>query len=175
MNKTFLLFMTVALFMTACSTPTPQTVEVTRMVTEIVTSEVTRLVVVTATPIPSTPTPLFARWTSQQAGDAIKAAGLEFESPTSMTKDDYGMAPMMAVEGIHFLIPSLCSDCGGRLLVFDNQAGLDATKSYYEEMGKSSALFFSWAFEKDNILLQINGDLPEVKAKAYQAALEALK
>jgi hypothetical protein len=175
MENKLVLFISFALLLSACSTPTPQIVEVTREVTALVTSEVTRVVVVTATPIPSTSTPVFARWTSQQAADAIKAVGLEFESPTQMTKEDYGMAPMMATDGIHFLIPSLCSDCGGRLFAFDNQAGLDTTKAYYEELGKQSAMFFSWVFVKDNILLQINGDLPKEKATAYQAALDTLK
>lgn len=65
-------------------------------------------VVVTATPVPPTPTPevsatpTFARWTAQQASDAILAAGLEFVDPRPMTKDDYGMAPMSATEESDF-------------------------------------------------------------------------
>lgn len=92
-----------------------------------------------------------------------------------MTKDDYGMAPMAAVEGTHFLIPSLCSDCGGRILSFAAQPDLDMTKAYYDSLGKSSAAFFSWTFVKDNILVQINGDLPEAKARKYESALGNLK
>jgi hypothetical protein len=36
------------------------------------------------------------------------------------------------------------------------------------------AAFFSRVFVKDNILVQINGDLPETKANQYQAALNKL-
>jgi len=91
-----------------------------------------------------------------------------------MTKDDYGMAPMTAVEGIRFLIPSLCPDCGGRVLSFASPEDLEMTKAYYVELGRASAIFFSWVFVKDNILVQINGDLPEERAKQYEVALGAI-
>ena len=42
-------------------------------------------------------------------------------------------------------------------------------------MGKSSALFFSWVFVKDRIVVQINGDLPEDAARKYEAALNGMK
>ncbi len=162
-----------------CATPTPQTVEVTRIVQQTVL--VTQLVVVTATPLPptptpeATPTPTFNRWTTSQAGDAILAAGLEFESPRPMEKDDYGMAPMSAQEAVRFLTPSVCADCGGRLFSFSSQADLDLMQKYYEELGRQSALLFSWVFVKDNILIQINGDLPEDQALKYQASLDGMK
>jgi hypothetical protein len=163
--------------------PTQELIEVTKIVeqTVIVTQLVTELVLVTATPEPHTPTPEptptsnYAKWTSQQVVDVFKSAGLEAESTTVMTKDDYGMAPMVAVEGTHFYIPSLCSDCGGRIFSFDNPEDQASMKSYYDELAKASALFFSWVFEKDNILVQINGDLEEVKANQYKAVLEAMK
>jgi hypothetical protein len=85
------------------------------------------------------------------------------------------MAPMTAVEGTHFLIPSICDDCGGRIFSFATQPDLDVTKAYYVALGKGSAAFFSWVFVKDNILLQINGDLPDAKAKQYETALNNLK
>jgi len=91
-----------------------------------------------------------------------------------MTKDDYGLAPMTAVEGTRFLIPSLCPDCGGRALSFASPQNLEVTKVYYVELGQASAMFFSWVFVKDNILVQINGDLPEEKAKQYEVALNAI-
>jgi hypothetical protein len=36
-------------------------------------------------------------------------------------------------------------------------------------------MLFSWVFVKDNIVVQINGDLPEEQAKKYEAALNGLK
>jgi len=115
-----------------------------------------------------------ADFTAQDAVDAFNAAGLEVVSPRPMTKDDYGLAPMVATEGIHFLIPSLGSG-GGRIMAFDSQGDLEKTKEFYVTMGEESAIFFSWVFVKDNILVQINGDLPEAQARAYEAALMTLQ
>ncbi len=171
----------------ACNSSTPMVVEVTRVVPQTVV--VTQIVekIITATPVPATPTPVpsptpqvtttpeFIRWTSDQVIKFFKAAGLEAENAMPMTKEDYGMAPYVAIEGTHFFIPSLCSDCGGRIMSFATPEDLEKTRAYYVELGKESAIFFSWVFVKDNILIQINGDLPEKTAKKYEAALDDLK
>lgn len=174
-----------ALLLAGCgATGALQPVEVTRLVPQRETVEVTRLVertvIVTATalpptdtPIPPTPTPPYARWTPDQVVAAFQAAGLEVGPFHAMTAADYGTAPQMASAGIRFLLPSLCADCGGRVLAFNDAPGLDATRTYYETLGKNK-LYFSWVFVHDNLLVQINGDLPEARAKVYQAALEAL-
>jgi len=159
----------------------PEAVEITVVVPQTVIATQIVQVVVTAPPEPatstpeSTSTPEFKQWTSSQVIEAFKAAGLEVENPRAMTKDDYGMAPMLAIEGTRFLIPSLCPDCGGRVLSFSSQEDLETTKAYYIELGRSSAAFFSWVFTKDNILVQINGELPEETAKQYEAALAILQ
>ena len=122
------------LALSSCSSPEPKIVEVTRIVpqtviiTEVVTQIVTEVVeiVVTATPQPATPTPEstrtpeYQKWVSMDVVDEFIAAGLEAEDPRPMTKDDYGPAPMTAVEGTRFLIPSLCADCGGRIFSFSS-------------------------------------------------------
>jgi len=159
----------------------PQTIEVTTVVRQTVVATQIVQVVVTATPEPAPPTPastltpVFQQWTSGQVIEAFQAAGLEAESAYLMTRDDYGMAPMLAVEGTRFFIPSLCADCGGRVLSFSSQDDLDITEAYYVELGRGSAMFFSWTFTKDNILIQINGDLPEERARQYEMALETLE
>lgn len=117
----------------------------------------------------------FDKWKTNQAIEAIKAAGLEFENPREMTKDDYGMAPMMAKEGIRFFVPSLGPDNGGRLYSFATKEEMDKTKDYYIKLGKENAKFFSWVIEKDNILIQINGDLKEDAANKYKDALANMK
>lgn len=179
-NKVFIVGF-FGIILAGCSSSAPQLVEVTRIVQQTVL--VTQLVevVVTATPIPptatleATPTSAFSRWTVDQVAAAFTADGLEFTDPHTMTQDDYGMIPMTASTGIHFIIPSLCSDCGGRLMSYNSPAELDSVQILYEDLAKQSAMFFSWVFVKDNILLQINGDLPEAQAMEYQAALENLK
>jgi len=183
----------VLLVICACGAATPELVEVTKeipitVVVEVtqevpVTVVVTQLVevIVTPTPIPATPTPeatatpVFQVWASPQAANAFSAAGLESVDVRPITKDDYGMAPMTAVEGSRFLVPSLCADCGGRIFSFASQQDLEAIEAYYVELGRSSSLFFSWVFVKDNILVQINGDLDEGLARQYEAALDAME
>jgi hypothetical protein len=110
----------------------------------------------------------------QTTGDDVvasfKAAGLEAEKPTAMTKDDYKVAPYVC-KGTHFFIPSIGETAGGRIFICDNSEDRDLISNYYTELGKASALFFSWVFVKDNIVVQINGDLPEEKARQYEAAI----
>ncbi len=172
----------------ACSSPAQpgaQTVEVTRLVTVEVPATVIvketlvsiQTLVVTATPAPPSETPTilpFQKWTAVQVAEAFAKAGLEVGQPTAMTKADLGIAPYLTDDMIHFLIPSLCPDCGGRIFNLKNQADADTLKGYYDKLGKSSAALFSWTFAKDNIVIQLNGDLSEAKAKAYQSALETL-
>lgn len=175
------LIIMIVLILVGCTTPAPQQIEVTRVVqqTVIVTQIIEMVVTATSIPQTATPevtaTPTFMRWTADQAADAIIAAGLEFADPKMMTREDYGTGPMSAYEGIHFFVPAICSDCGGRVFSFANQDDLDLTRSYYEELGRISAALFSWIFVKDNILVQINGDLPAAQALPYLAALEGMR
>ncbi len=101
---------------------------------------------------------------------AFKANGLEAENTFAMKPKDYGFAPYLG-RGTRFLIPSLCSDCGGRIFDFDNQADLAAVENYYVTLAKSSALFWSWTFKNGNVLVQLNGDLPEAQAFRYRDIL----
>lgn len=114
-------------------------------------------------------------WTSQQVVDALKAAGLEAESTRTMTEEDYGLSPIQADEGTRFLIPSLCEDCGGRIMTDSDPKELEVLEKYYIKGGEVSPDLKSWLYRKDNILLQINGDLPEDQAKKYESALQSLK
>lgn len=186
MKKQILNALIVLIILSGCSSPTAQTIEITRIVPQTVV--VTQLVevIITATPIPATltptvtntpeatPTPAFIVWNTQQVVDAFLAAGLEATDVRPMTKDDYGIAPMLAIEAIRFYFPSLCENCGGRIMSFSNQADRDTLKEYYTKLAESSALFFTWVFVKDNILVQMNGDVPEADARLYEAALDGM-
>lgn len=124
---------------------------------------------------PAAQPPKPTAFTPQQVVDTFKAAGLEAEKPRPMTKDDYGLAPMSAKEGLRFYIPSLGEGNGGRIMSFDNSADLEKTKAYYVNLAKESAMLFSWTFTKENILVQVNGDLKEDVAKKYETALNGMK
>jgi hypothetical protein len=60
-------------------------------------------------------------------------------------------------------------------LVFSSQADLITARDYYQKLNNTgSKALFSWLFVKDNVLVQINGDLAEAKARQYEAALNKL-
>ena len=116
--------------------------------------------------------------TEHTTGDVVKVfedAGLEVENPTEMTKEDYGIMPMKADEGVRFIIPSLGEDSGGRIFSYSNEDDLLEMKDNYDSMGEESAMLFSWTAQQGNILIQINGDLPEEKYNEYVEALETLE
>lgn len=113
----------------------------------------------------------FARWTSEEVFDAFLQSDVEFGSTYEMTPEDFGMTPMVTTEAHRILIPSLGEEPGGRLFIFDNQQDLDLTKSYYDDLGTSSALLFSWTIVRDNVLLQMNGNMPEEQMLIYEQAL----
>jgi hypothetical protein len=109
------------------------------------------------------------KWTPDQVVAVFQAAGLEVVSPRPMTKDDYASAPMVAIQAIHFLVPSICDSCGGRILSFANAKDQKLSADYYNNNNQS------WVFIKDNILVQINGGLSNDKAALYEVALNNLK
>lgn len=124
----------------------------------------------TYTPIPSmtpTATPAIS---AEMVIAAFKAAGLEAEDTRPMTKKDYGAAPYVC-QGTRFFIPSLGPDNGGRLFICGDLDQLASLSHYYTALGEGSALFFSWVFSKEHVLVQINGDLPEETARKYEAAI----
>jgi hypothetical protein len=169
------------LLLTSCSFPLVRTIEVTRVVPQTVVVTKLLVIVETTTPGPSgagktfsTPNP-FMVWTTQQVVEAFLTAGLEVNGARPMIFDDYGLVPMLAVEGTRFFIPSICPDCSGRIMSFANQEDLTIVENYYAQMASFGAVLFSWVFVKNNILVQINGELPEERARMYQAALENMK
>lgn len=96
-----------------------------------------------------------------------------------MTKDDFGMAPMTAKDAAIFSLIETDNEDeqkNARILVFDNLEDLNATKAYYDDLGKSSAALFSYtAVDEDNlVLMQFNGGLDQSLVEQYteSAALE---
>jgi hypothetical protein len=61
------------------------------------------------------------------------------------------------------------------VLSFDNQNALESAKSFYVEASAADNSISSWVFAKDNILLQLNGEIPEAEALAYGSILIKLE
>lgn len=113
--------------------------------------------------------------TSADVVAKLRSEGLVADNPTAMEPKDFGIAPV-SEDATRFLIPSLGADNGGRAFVFKSTDELQKTKSSYDDLGKESGLLFSWTFANGNkgVLVQINGDLPKVQAKRYEAVIAGL-
>lgn len=103
--------------------------------------------------------------------DKFKSAGLEVNEPRKMTKDDYGMAPLKAKEGMIFGVQQGTDGeyQNARIFSFKSIDDLNDTKSYYDNLGKESSMTFSYtASDEDQlVLMQFNGDLPKEVIDKY--------
>lgn len=98
----------------------------------------------------------------------FRAAGLEATNPTRMSAKDYGIAPLLCQAGARrFLIPSMGDAMGGRIFVCETVQDAKQLKDYYDQWGRTSAVLYSWTYQHENVLLQINGALDETQAKRY--------
>lgn len=128
--------------------PTPieitRIVEVTRIVQITVPVEITRRVEITrlviATPTPA-PTPTLAP--GLQPDDVIAAfrtAGLEAADVHQLEPTEYKLAPYVGW-GLRFLLPSINPDnYGGRIYYVEDPGERAQLKTFYEDMGKTSAI-----------------------------------
>jgi hypothetical protein len=109
---------------------------------------------------------------SMRVIEAFHAFDLEAENPRPMEPDDYGEAPQVAVEGTRFFMPFLGGSQGGRIMTFASQAELEQVLSYYQNLDTQPP---PWLFVKDNILVQLHGDLTDEEAAEYEAALNSVE
>ncbi|MGW8956593.1 hypothetical protein [Paenibacillus sp. NPDC055715] len=112
--------------------------------------------------------------TADEVVAKFKAAGLEAENTREMKPKDYGPLPMKAKSATVFYLPSIGEKNNGHVFVFDNKEDLQELKKRYEDMGKESAMFFSYLYEKDNILLHMTGQAKEEQFKKYQDVIDTL-
>lgn len=112
-----------------------------------------------------------------KADDVIskfKAAGLESENVKDLTSKDMGMGPMKYEEAKRIFVPALGEDEGGRLFVFKKESDLEELKNYYDELGKASAMFFSYTHAKGNVLLQMTSKMEKEEFAKYQKVIDDL-
>ncbi|WP_427108376.1 hypothetical protein [Lysinibacillus xylanilyticus] len=99
----------------------------------------------------------------------FKDDGLELGEVSDLPKDEFGN---IRKEGKRILIPSLGDDSGGRLFLFDNEEGLKKAKTYYDELGNSSPMFYSHTHQSGLFLIQMNGEMEDDEFAKYAASLE---
>jgi hypothetical protein len=132
---------------------------------------------VSRTPLPTlTPTVVFPRWEAEQVIRAIRRAGLECEAIQTLAPEEYGVLPALEAQGVRFSTPSICPDCAGMVLSFDQKEALEAAKQYYLQASpEANPETSAWVFVKDNILLHLNPEMPRSQALQYGGALVKLK
>ena len=118
----------------------------------------------------------FQQWHASDAVQAFQAAGLSVEIP-QLNKDERDMfSSEMVVESKKFVIPAQEDSTLVSGIVFSvkNEKDLREIQEYYMALGKALPEYDSWIFIKDNLLLQINHNIPETVAKQYAQALDLL-
>ncbi len=130
-------------------------------------------------PVPSTPQPVapsifLIKWSIDDVINSFKVRNIEIMNIKPVTESDYKPLPDRADEGVKFSVSSLGEDTAGCILSFKYTHSLEKVKRYYQKLNKKRELH-SWTFVKDNILLVLDGKMPEEKAREYERALNDLK
>ncbi|MGM9927732.1 MAG: membrane lipoprotein lipid attachment site-containing protein [Bacillus sp. (in: firmicutes)] len=116
----------------------------------------------------------FAKWTDDDVFRSFRTEKVEFDSYFEMSEEDYGLAPRLATEAYRIQIPSLGEETFGHLFIFEQEQDLLDTKAFYDHLGQSSALLFSWTVVRDNVLFEVSGEMPEEQMLTYEHALYSM-
>jgi hypothetical protein len=111
--------------------------------------------------------------TTADALHAFQAAGLDYET-LRLSKDERDVfSAYTAVTSVQFVIPAQGDSTRARGVIFSFQteSELQMVKEYYTRLGNMLPSYKSWLFVKGNLLLQINGEVPQAIAEQYGAAL----
>jgi len=95
--------------------------------------------------------------------------GLEAANPHVLTSEDIYLTGSSCT-GAFFYIPSLGSNDGGRILECETSSGLNGLVNNIVNIDN----YQSWLVVKMNILVQIDGRLPEAIANRYAAAIPGI-
>lgn len=112
----------------------------------------------------------FYTWVSKDVIKEFKSNGLEVED----IKPAYILGPVLAREGMIFLMPSYGADIGGYVSSYNTEDDIEEMRAYYLEMNKDPESPAWWIYEKDNILLLISGKIPKAMAEEYGKALNEI-
>jgi len=113
-------------------------------------------------------------WSADDVVKVLNEQSLEVEAPEFITETDRFGLPATTKELIKFSMPSIGKGIQGCILIFELKDNLNKNKNYYSALNDKGHPH-TWSFLKDNILLVIDGAVPEEKAKQYESALTGLK
>jgi len=112
-------------------------------------------------------------WSVDDVVNVFNEQSLEVKEPEFITETDRFGLPAETKDLIKFSIPSIGKDIQGCILSFELKNNLNKVRKYYADLnGKGHP--HTWSFMKDNILIVIDGAVPEKKARQYESALTGL-
>ncbi|MFL2135692.1 DUF1002 domain-containing protein [Ruoffia sp. FAM 24228] len=114
---------------------------------------------------------------------AFYDAGLNVMEPKIMTRNDYGIAPLLAEEAVSFGAQfaefvfenedgSIEQFNYGRLFLVRDENDLQTIKAVYDDLGKEAAMLYSHTYSKGDILLQMGGDVSDEDFALYTAVID---
>ncbi|MFL2131172.1 DUF1002 domain-containing protein [Ruoffia sp. FAM 20858] len=114
---------------------------------------------------------------------AFYDSGLNVMEPKIMTRNDYGIAPLLAEEAVSFGAQfaefvfenedgSIEQFNYGRLFLVRDENDLQTIKAVYDELGKEAAMLYSHTYSKGDILLQMGGDVSDEDFALYTAVID---
>ncbi len=102
--------------------------------------------------------------------ESFRDEGLEVGEVQAVERsEDRSLIPKTYEEQMSFTIPSSGERSGGRVFTFPSREALDPVSEYYEEFG---GVFASYVYVEGNVLVQIDGDVPEDQADRYGEVLQ---
>ena len=125
---------------------------------------------------PTNLSPSFQRWQTTDAVQAFQAVGLPIEI-LQLSKDERDLfSNQVTLQSKQFVIPAQGDPTLARGIIFSfqNEKDLQQVRDYYMALDNSLPQYASWLFVKDNLLLQINRNVPAEVAKQYAEALNLL-
>lgn len=107
--------------------------------------------------------------TTEDVIQSFKDAGLDIGEVSDLPNKEYGES---RDEGKRILVPALGEDTGGRLFKFKSEKDLETAKSYYDELGKESPLFYSHTHANGLFLIQMNGDMEDAEFEKFKTTMD---
>ena len=107
--------------------------------------------------------------TAEEVIESFRAEGLEVGEVQAVERsEDRSLIPKTYEEQMSFEIPSSGERSGGRVFTFPSREALDPVSECDEEFG---GVFASYIYTEGNVLVQIDGDVPEDQADQYGEVL----
>jgi hypothetical protein len=115
------------------------------------------------------------RYSSGDVLMAFRGKGLEIDRPTPLRQNaaSHSEAMRRMTEGMRFYLPSACPNCDVWIYSFPTDSDTHQAEIYLKGLGEAGS--FSWVFRKENIIVQLSGEITVEKANLYGDALQTLK